>query len=69
VEASTPPSDSDLVQMALAGSRVKAIKLYGGIHGVDLPSAKEALDTLVRNYRPELSAAELENLYRSGHLA
>jgi hypothetical protein len=41
-------SDGDVERLASMGRKIEAIKLYREIHGVDLKSAKEAVDELAR---------------------
>ncbi len=45
-------TDEDVWRLAESGEKIAAIKLYREIHGVDLKTAKESVEALVRRRRP-----------------
>ncbi|MBI4379235.1 MAG: hypothetical protein HY578_09080 [Nitrospinae bacterium] len=51
-------TDEDVERLAAKGEKIMAIKLYREIHGVDLKTAKEAVDKIVKD-------SPLKRLYNS----
>lgn len=42
-------SDDDILDLALQGKKIQAIKYYRGLHGVGLKEAKEAVEEMMQN--------------------
>lgn len=46
--AGTPATPTDVDALLRGGRKIEAIKLYRSLHGVDLKTAKHAIDTRAR---------------------
>jgi uncharacterized membrane protein len=42
--------DPEILEMALAGEKIQAIKRYRELHGVDLKAAKEAVEAILEHH-------------------
>jgi ribosomal protein L7/L12 len=48
----SPPSREQVDELLRAGRKIDAIKVYRRLHGVDLKSAKDAIDARAGQLRP-----------------
>jgi ribosomal protein L7/L12 len=48
----SPPSPERVDELLRAGRKIEAIKVYRRLHGVDLKSAKDAVDARAGQLRP-----------------
>jgi ribosomal protein L7/L12 len=49
----TPPSPQRIDELLRAGRKIDAIKAYRALHGVDLKTAKDAIDARARQLAPK----------------
>lgn len=60
-ESASKFSEQDITKALNQGKRIQAIKIYRKVHGVDLKTAKEAIERIQKGESPEAAAPPLDD--------